>query len=84
MSQARLLPRRGERGGARVAAIRSGGVFDLIGLRDGDVILTINEEPVAVPVSGLDALGGFHLPEYIDFAIERDGQRIRIVVLLHD
>ena len=86
MYQARLLPRLGKDDlpGVRVAAIRAGSVFELIGLRDGDVILTINEQPVRAASFGRDYLGPVRLPAHLDFAIERDGQSIRIVVLLHD
>lgn len=81
-----LIERLGEDGrrGIGLAAIQSGSVFELIGLHNGDILLTLNDQPVDVPSHGRDHIGYERLPDFVDLGIERQGKRIRILVLLHD
>ena len=82
----RVVERLSENGqrGLGLAAIQPGSVFELLGLRNGDIVLNINDTRLDGSVYSHDLIGHQQLPDFVDIAIERRGRPMRILVLLHD
>lgn len=57
MSDARLLPsmKEGKVEGFRVSELRPGGVFDMVGIKNGDILLRINEFPIDSPEKAMQS-----------------------------
>ena len=57
MTDARLLPsmKEGKVEGFRVAELRPGGVFDMVGIKNGDVLLRINDFPIDSPEKAMQS-----------------------------
>lgn len=85
-AQARLVPavREGVSIGVKLYRIAPRSLLQLIGLRNGDILKSIN----AHPVLGADYPAGLEFlrrpDRFLDLSIERDHTPTRIVVLIHD
>lgn len=85
--QARIVPvvRHGTPGGFKVYAIRPGSLVQAVGLRNGDTVLAINDVPMIGAQSSVDAYAALRAgPAFLDIDVRRNGQHVRIVVLLHE
>ena len=83
---ARIVPtlRHGSLVGVKLYAIRPGSPLTAIGIENGDTLRAINDVPIASPDAVLEVVGGFgREPDHYDLDIERRGQRVRILVLVH-
>jgi len=81
-SQARLVPsiRAGQPDGLRVFAIVPGSALETLGFQNGDHLLAVNDQPVD---ARFDLAGSLAHDQFLDVALQRRGQRQRVVVLIH-
>ena len=86
-AQARLVPtfRHGQTVGIKIYAVRPDSLFSVIGLRNGDVLETVN----SFTVLGQDDYHAWQSalenpPSFLDLGVVRNGEPIRIVVLIHE
>lgn len=77
LSDARMTPRMSNKGieGFMVTEIKKGGVFDLIGLRNGDVLTRINGYEIDTPEKAMQVLSGLRGETAISLDIVRGGSR---------
>jgi type II secretory pathway component PulC len=82
---ARIVPalRDGKPSGVKIYAIRPGSLLAAIGLENGDTLRAVNDVPISTAESALEVYRTHREPDHVDLDIERRGQRVRIVVLLH-
>lgn len=82
---ARIVPalRDGKPSGVKIYAIRPGSLLAAIGLENGDTLRAVNDVPISTADSALEVYRTHREPDHVDLDIERRGQRVRIVVLLH-
>jgi type II secretory pathway component PulC len=86
-AQARLVPvvRDGAPNGFKVYAIRPGSLVQALGLRNGDTLLAVNDLALSGPIDALDTYSALQTgPAFLDLDVRRNGDPVRIVVLLHD
>lgn len=81
-SQARLVPsiRYGQPDGLRIFAIVPGSALETLGFQNGDHLLAVNDRPVD---AGFDLGSSLAHDQFLDVALQRRGQRQRVVVLIH-
>jgi type II secretory pathway component PulC len=83
---ARVVPalRDGAPAGVKLFGIRPGSPLAAIGLENGDTVRAIDDVPMSSPGAALEV---YRLqaapPDHLDLDVERRGQPVRIVVLLH-
>ena len=82
---ARVVPtlRDGQFIGVKLYAIRPGSPLAAIGLENGDTVRAINDVPLTTPDLALEVYRTHRDPDHYDLDIERRGQRVRILVLVH-
>jgi general secretion pathway protein C len=76
MTDARLLPsvKEGKVEGFRISEVKPSGVFSMIGMRNGDVLLRINDLPVDSPERAIQSLASLKGQNRIKLDLVRDGQ----------
>jgi len=76
MSDARLLPSQkdGKVEGFRASEVKPGGVFGMIGIKNGDVLLRLNDFPVDSPDKALQSFIALKGQSRLKLDIVRDGQ----------
>ncbi len=81
-AQARLVPSitAGRPAGLRIYAILPGSALETLGFENGDRLLAVNDQPVD---AGFDLAGSLAHDPFLDVALQRRGQRHRVVVLIH-
>jgi len=84
VSQVSLEPAVGDgyQYGYRIAWLREGGDFHRLGLRGGDVIVSLNGVPAADPGTFVQAVNGLRGTTSFALGVERDGVRIDYSYLL--
>jgi type II secretion system protein C len=80
LSQARAVPyfRNGQSIGMRLYAIKSGSLYEKIGLKNSDVIKEINNSQVNDPSKALKLFEDLKTERSISVAVEREGQDIQL------
>ncbi|HEX5773559.1 MAG TPA: PDZ domain-containing protein, partial [Geomobilimonas sp.] len=76
MTDARLLPstKDGKVEGFRVSEVRQGGIFSTVGMKNGDVLLRINDFPIDSPEKAIQSLASLKGQSRIKLDLVRDGQ----------
>lgn len=76
MSDARLLPSQkdGKVEGFRVSEVKPGGIFAMLGMKNGDVLLRLNDFPVDSPDKALQSLVALKGQSRLKLDLIRDGQ----------
>ncbi|MBE9532384.1 MAG: hypothetical protein IME98_06215 [Proteobacteria bacterium] len=76
LTQARILPYRvnGKTQGFRLSSVQRSGIFSLVGLRSGDILLKVNESTIDSPEKGLELLSGLGGETDISLDILRGGK----------
>ncbi len=76
MTDARLLPsvKDGKVEGFRVSEVKPGGIFGMVGIRNGDVLLRINDFPIDSPEKAIQAFVSLKGQSRIKLDMVRDGQ----------
>ena len=82
---ARIIPtlRHGQPLGVKLYAIRPGSPLAAIGLENGDTLLAINDVALTTPDRALEIYRTQRNPDHYDLDLERRGERVRILVLVH-
>lgn len=82
---ARVMPalRDGRMVGFKLYGIRAESLLGTLGLRSGDILVAINDISVTETAEVLRVFDGDRLPEFLDLTVQRSGQPLRIVVLIH-
>ncbi len=82
---ARVVPtlRDGQFIGVKLYAIRPDSPLAAIGFQNGDTVRAINDVPLTTPDLALEVYRTHRDPDHYDLDIERRGQRVRILVLVH-
>ena len=80
LTQARILPYRvnGATKGFRLSSVHRSGVFALIGLRSGDILLKVNDYPIDSPEKGIQLLSGLKGESSIELDILRGGKPTKL------
>lgn len=75
LSQARAVPyfRNGQSIGMRLFAIRKGSMYEKLGLRNGDIIMSVNENNVGDPAQALKIFEKLKSERDIELVVERAG-----------
>ena len=78
MSDARLLPSQkdGKVEGFRASEVKPGGVFAMVGIRNGDVLLRLNDFPVDSPDKALQSFIALKGQNRLKLDMIRDGQPV--------
>lgn len=76
LSQARAVPyfRNGQSIGMRLFAIRSGSMYEKLGLKNGDIILSVNQSSLSDPAQALKLFEQLKSERSIEVKLERNGQ----------
>jgi general secretion pathway protein C len=76
MTDARLLPsmKDGKVEGFRASEVRATGLFATIGIKNGDVLLRINDFPIDSPEKAIQSLASLKGQNRIKLDLVRDGQ----------
>jgi general secretion pathway protein C len=76
MTDARLLPsqKEGKVEGFRVSEVRPGGVFAMVGVRNGDMLVRVNDFPVDSPEKAIQSFASLRGQNRIKLDLIRDGQ----------
>jgi general secretion pathway protein C len=82
---ARIVPalRDGVPSGVKIYAIRPDSLMAAIGFENGDTLRAVNDIPISTAESALEVYRTHRELDHIDLDIERRGEHVRIVVLLH-
>lgn len=80
LTQARILPYRvnGKTKGFRLSSVQRSGVFALIGLRSGDILLKVNDFAIDSPEKGIQLLSGLGGETDISLDILRGGKPTKL------
>ena len=75
MTDARLLPyaKDGKVEGFRVSEVKPGGIFAMVGISDGDTLLSINDYPLDSPEKAMQTLNSLKGQSRIKLDLIRDG-----------
>lgn len=75
MTDARLVPNviDGEQKGFRLAEVKNNGIYQSLGLRDGDVLLRINDFKISSPETALQAFSALAGMDRVELDIMRNG-----------
>lgn len=78
LSQARAVPyfRNGQSIGMRLFAIRSGSMYEKLGLKNGDIILSVNENSLSDPAQALKLFEQLKSERSINVKLERNSQNM--------
>lgn len=76
MTDARLLPsmKDGKVEGFRASEVKPQGIFGMVGIRNGDVLLRINDFPIDSPEKAIQSLASLKGQSRIKLDLVRDGQ----------
>lgn len=76
MTDARLLPsmKEGKVEGFRASEVKPNGIFGMLGIKNGDVLLRINDFPIDSPEKAIQSLGSLKGQSRIKLDMVRDGQ----------
>jgi len=85
LSQARAVPyfRNGKSIGMRLFAIRRGSLYEKLGLKNGDIILSVNENSVSDPAQALKIFEMLKTERSINIQLERSGQNTELSYSIH-
>jgi general secretion pathway protein C len=80
MTDARLLPslREGKVEGFRASEVKPAGIFGMVGIRNGDVLLRINEFPIDSPDKAIQSFVSLKGQSRIKLDLIRDGQPVTL------
>lgn len=80
LTDARLLPysEKGKVTGFTISEMRPGGVFNLIGLQNGDILLKINDLAIDSPEKGVQLLAGLRGESRLTLDVLRGGQHRKL------
>ncbi len=80
LSQARAVPyfRNGQSIGMRLFAIRSGSMYEKLGLKNGDIVLAVNENSLSDPAQALKLFEQLKNERSIDVKLERNSQTMNM------
>lgn len=80
LTDARLLPNmvNGTQNGFRVSEIKRGGLYQHLGLSNGDILLAINDFKLSSPESALQAFTTLQGASAISIEVERRGKKISL------
>jgi general secretion pathway protein C len=80
MTDARLLPNmvEGRQEGFVIREIRPGGVYQSLGLRNGDVLLRVNEFDISDPETALQVFTALRGMDKVELDIVRGGSRMTL------
>ena len=78
MTDARLLPsvKEGKVEGFRASEVKPAGIFGMVGIRNGDVLLRINDFPIDSPEKAIQAFVSLKGQSRIKLDLVRDGQPV--------
>lgn len=84
MTDARLVPsfREGKQEGFMLSEVKAGGIYDSLGLRNGDVLLRINEYNITNPESALQAFTALRGVERLQLDIMRNNAPVSMNYLI--
>ncbi len=77
MTDAKLVPNvaKGKQDGFVLREVRKGGIYDGLGIQNGDILLRINGAAISNPSNALQALMALQAVDRIELDIVRDGAR---------
>jgi general secretion pathway protein C len=80
MTDARLLPsmKEGKVEGFRVSEVKPAGIFGMVGIKNGDVLLRINEFPIDSPDKAIQSFVSLKGQSRIKLDLIRDGQPVTL------
>lgn len=80
MSDARLLPSQkdGKVEGFRASEVKPGGLFAMVGIKNGDVLLRLNDFPMDAPDKALQSLIALKGQNRLKLDLVRDGQPVTL------
>lgn len=80
LTDARLLPNivDGAQNGFRVSEIKSGGLYEHLGIQNGDILLAVNDFKLASPESALQAFTTMQGASSIAIELKRRGKKISL------
>jgi len=80
LTDARLLPYSdgGKIIGFRISEIKPGGVFSLIGIQNGDVLLRVNDYEINSPEKGVQLLNGLKGESRLSLDLIRNSQPLKL------
>lgn len=75
-SQMRAMPHfvNGKTDGFSISQVAPGSVFDQLGLQNGDLVTSINGQPVTNPMQALGLMQAMKTQSAIDLTVDRGGQ----------
>jgi len=78
LTDARLLPniQNGRQEGFRVSEVRQGGLYESLGIRNGDTLLRVNDLEISNPDVAVQAMSALRGMNAVNLDIIRDGSRI--------
>ncbi|MBF0338023.1 MAG: hypothetical protein HQL05_09325 [Nitrospirae bacterium] len=80
MTEARLQPRfnNGKQEGFLLQEIKKGGIYEQLGLRNGDVLLSVNKYDITNPETGLQAFSALRGVSDLQLDILREGTKVTL------
>jgi len=80
MTDARLVPiyKDGEQEGFRLSEVKQGGIYDSLGLHNGDVLMRINEYNITNPEAALQAFTALRGVERLQLDVMRNGAKVTL------
>jgi general secretion pathway protein C len=80
MTDARLLPslKEGKVEGFRASEVKPAGIFGMVGIKNGDVLLRINEFPIDSPDKAIQSFVSLKGQSRIKLDLIRDGQPVTL------
>jgi len=78
LTAARLTPNviEGKVEGFRITEIKSRGIFDAIGLKNGDILIRVNNYDIDTPEKAIQVISGIKGESRVHLDLMRDGQRV--------
>ncbi len=78
LTDARLLPniQKGKQDGFRISEVRPGGLYESLGLRNGDILLRVNELEISNPEVAMQAMFALKGMNMVNLDIIRSGSKI--------
>jgi general secretion pathway protein C len=79
-TEIRAIPnfQNGTSNGFRLSEIQSGSIFQQIGLRDGDVLVSVEGQPINDPAKAMELLGNLRNRDSISLNVIRDGEPVNL------
>jgi general secretion pathway protein C len=80
MTEARLLPYvvEGDVQGFVLSEVKSGGLYDSLGLRNGDVLVRVNDYEISTPESALQAFTALKGMDQVQLDVIRHGSAMTL------